>query len=441
MARRTRQRNVSGAERFALRRFDIAAELSEKRVYDAREALNRVAASKSESERRNALVDVLEGLMDASYSLGLAEGHLFHAGRTNPLKVPRYKQVAELFSETWAVAPMQRVPNFTDRGRAALAAGMSAAAGAVLGGFLLGPPGAMAGSIAGGAVGPYAFMRDMRTPDDLGDAVLGGGVGGLFTPVGAALGAYWAGDELARAANPRLQSIADALDADERNTLIAIARSRDSEPGVSVPTRYMEEMGLVRARGHITDRGIDVYQRLLPSTRVSNPRRRNGWIGDTKAVEHYLSVIGADKDADGRYLIGGDPPIYGLGGKEMVLSDATVYYADGRPVPLAAGLVETSSGVPVRVFNPWRRPNMDPDAAVEDLNDAIGDENWDHAEQAWEGLIEWVGRGGFMPGTTIELSDDDAYEWMEEGSLTENELDTIHAFNHEVCKTMKGRVV
>lgn len=365
------KKTQSTEERFALRHFDVAVTRSERTLHEARDALDRVARAGDEYERRDALVDVVESLMDASYSLGLAEGHLLHAGRRDPMSVPRYKQVAQLFADTWEGARARRVANLTDRGRAALASGFTAAAGAVIGGLVLGAPGAVAGSVLGGGVGPYAFMRDMRGPEDLGDAVLGGGVGGLFSPVGAAIGAYVAGDELARAANPR---------------------------------------------------------------------RRNGWIGDTRAVQHYLSVVGADKDADGRYLIGGDPPIYGLGGDEMVIPDATVYYADGRPVPLAAGLSQTSQGLAVKVFNPGRRPNMDPDAAVELLNDAIEEEDWDAAEQAWEDLVTWVGRGGFMPGTTVELSDDDAYEWMEEGALTESELETIRAFNRAVCHAMKGRL-
>lgn len=370
---KTRTRNAVVDERFALRHFGVAADRSERAIHDARDALARVAQAGDEYQRRDALVDVVENLMDASYNLGLAEGHLLHAGRRDPLSVPRYKQVSKLFAQTWEGARARRVANFTDRGRAAFAAGTSAAAGAVIGGFLAGPPGALAGSIVGGGLGPYVFMRDMRQPEELGDAVLGGGVGGLFTPIGAAVGAYLAGDELERAGN----------------------RGRRS---------------------------------------ASPLRRRNGWIGDTKAVEHFLSVVGADRDPKGRYLIGGDPPIYGIGGDEMVVSDATVYYADGRPVPLAAALAETSSGLPVRVFNPERAPNMDPEAAVRRLNEAILEEDWAEAEAVWEDLLEWVGRGGFLPQATIELSDDAAYEWMEEGQLTEEELDTIRAFNREAMK-------
>ncbi len=37
-----------------------------------------------------------------------------------------------------------------------------------------------------------------------------------------------------------------------------------------------------------------------------------GWFGDSRAVLNYLSVVGADKDSAGNFLIGGEPVISGL---------------------------------------------------------------------------------------------------------------------------------
>lgn len=480
---RRRPNEVSG-DGFALRGFDAAAQRAEKSLYTAKDALGDVARASDEYARRKALVDVLEWLMDASYALGLAEGHLRHAGRKDPFKVPRYRQIAELFADTWEGAGMRRVANPTDRSRAALAAGTTAAAGAILGGVFFGLPGAIAGSVAGGGLGPYAFMRWTRDPDDLGDAVLGGGVGGLFTPLGAAAGAYLAGDELARAPNRGRRRNPMATANEMRDAIEKWLKKEDlwsrSGMGFWTPGKW-NEMGwgsrldtgfVVYAEGTafnhalaygdlpgdakiyqqweklLQDNGwwweamtvfaFHVYPAASELTRTSNPPRRiNGWIGPVAALDHYLGVVGADRDRDGRFLIGGDPPIYGMGGDEVVLSDGTVYYAGGRPVPLAGALAQTSSGLPVRVFNPSRRLNMDPNAVVARLNAAIGDEDWEDAEDAWEDLVEWIARGGFWPQKIVELSDDDAYEWMEKGNFDEGELAMVRAFNREVLTQPK----
>lgn len=68
----------------------------------------------------------------------------------------------------------------------AAGAGLGALAGA-MGGYLVGAP-AM-GSVVGGALGGYAAAPDDRK----GRAAVGGGVGGLFTPVGAVAGGAIAG--------------------------------------------------------------------------------------------------------------------------------------------------------------------------------------------------------------------------------------------------------
>jgi hypothetical protein len=186
----------------ALRHFDEAASRAEDNLYRARDLVDELQTRDDPQDRRELVSDLFEAMMDASYELGKAEAYLRQAGRSDPYKVPRYRQITQLFADVLNGARAQRVANLTDRGRAAFASGMVAAAGAILGGVVLGPAGAVAGSIAGGAIGPYAFMRDMRDPDDLGDAVMGGGVGGIFSPIGAALGAYLAGDELERRSNP-----------------------------------------------------------------------------------------------------------------------------------------------------------------------------------------------------------------------------------------------
>lgn len=285
------------SEREVKRRFQEATDDADKSVAEAQKALATLGTAEDDDARRELLHDGLEALLGAAYSLGLAEGHLLHLGYTDPLRVPRFRQALENFADTWAGTGMARVANIGDRGRAAVAAGLTAAAGAILGAATLGGlPGAVVGSITGGAAGPYLFMRNMRGPEDLGDAVLGGGVGGIFTPAGAALGAYLAGDELAK-------------------------QTRRKNP--------------------------------------PNRRCRNGWVGDVDIVGEYLDSVHADRDQDGRFLIGGDPPVYGGGGEEIVISDRTVYYVEGRPVPLAPALESRGGGVPVKVFNPLKRRLME----------------------------------------------------------------------------------
>jgi len=69
------------------------------------------------------------------------------------------------------------------------------------------------------------------------------------------------------------------------------------------------------------------------------------WIGPHKAVLHYLAVVGADRGDDGRFIISGEPVVTGLGGDELVVPDGTVYFSNGHPLNLAAGLSSTSQGV------------------------------------------------------------------------------------------------
>jgi len=199
--------------RAARGRAGQAMDRAEHRLEDTAEALERVGRAPSESDRRRALVDVLEGLMDASYQLGVAEVELAQAGNRDPLRVPRFEQVVEQFTEIWQVAQSRRVANPSDRSLAAVSAGVTSAAGAVLGGLVGGPMGVILGSMAGGAVGPVAFLKTDRK-NVVRDAALGGSVGSLFTPVGAAIGAYFAAEELnasQRAANPDADTMVDRI--------------------------------------------------------------------------------------------------------------------------------------------------------------------------------------------------------------------------------------
>jgi hypothetical protein len=80
----------------------------------------------------------------------------------------------------------------------------------------------------------------------------------------------------------------------------------------------------------------------------------SGWIGTHRQVAYYLSVVGADRDEQGRFLIvsGG---IYSLLGdtredSDAVIDSETCYLIGGKPVNLAAGLGTTSYGMRVTVI-------------------------------------------------------------------------------------------
>lgn len=78
-----------------------------------------------------------------------------------------------------------------------------------------------------------------------------------------------------------------------------------------------------------------------------------GWTGTMRAVLHYLGIVGADRGEDGGYLVRGEVLSFmGVGGPdaEVVVTDGTVYFVDGRACNLAAGLASTSGGVAVAVY-------------------------------------------------------------------------------------------
>jgi hypothetical protein len=75
----------------------------------------------------------------------------------------------------------------------------------------------------------------------------------------------------------------------------------------------------------------------------------DGWIGDVEQLEHYLSVVKADKDHEGKFKVWGTVTV-GIGGQEAVVHGDAEYAVDGHRCNLAAGLRSTSYGVGVKVF-------------------------------------------------------------------------------------------
>ncbi len=91
------------------------------------------------------------------------------------------------------------------------------------------------------------------------------------------------------------------------------------------------------------------------------------WIGPEAAILHYLTVVGADRGADRRFIISGEQVIVGLDPAEIVVPDGTVYFVDGRPKNLASGLSVTSQGVGVKLYG-------NPMATAKEMKKAV--ERW-----------------------------------------------------------------
>ncbi|MBA7528377.1 hypothetical protein ES705_20560 [subsurface metagenome] len=75
-----------------------------------------------------------------------------------------------------------------------------------------------------------------------------------------------------------------------------------------------------------------------------------GWIGLMGQVLHYLRVVGADRDEDGRFVTAGGDGVasfLGLEGENVdaVINADVVYFVGGKPCGLAAGLRTTSYGL------------------------------------------------------------------------------------------------
>lgn len=75
-----------------------------------------------------------------------------------------------------------------------------------------------------------------------------------------------------------------------------------------------------------------------------------GWFGLNDQLLHFLRTVGADRDSDGRFLIAGEPVAVGLGGQDVVVPAATMYFVAGMPRGLASGLGGTSYGMRVAVI-------------------------------------------------------------------------------------------
>lgn len=76
---------------------------------------------------------------------------------------------------------------------------------------------------------------------------------------------------------------------------------------------------------------------------------KTGWFGSTDSLMHFLSVVGADRDPDGKYLVAGTVAV-GLGGQEVVVGADAVYFRDGQPAGLASNLRGTSYGMGIVVL-------------------------------------------------------------------------------------------
>ena len=78
-----------------------------------------------------------------------------------------------------------------------------------------------------------------------------------------------------------------------------------------------------------------------------------GWAGIMSNVLHYLRVVGADRDPDGKFLVSDDIVTFlGMPGEnaETLVSAEAKYFIDGQGCPLAVGLRSTSAGVAVHVI-------------------------------------------------------------------------------------------
>jgi len=78
-----------------------------------------------------------------------------------------------------------------------------------------------------------------------------------------------------------------------------------------------------------------------------------GWIGTTGQLLHYLGVVGADRDDEGRFLVRGKIATFmGMGGDdaECVVAENAEYQAGGQWFSLPAGLATTSYGTKVKVI-------------------------------------------------------------------------------------------
>lgn len=76
-----------------------------------------------------------------------------------------------------------------------------------------------------------------------------------------------------------------------------------------------------------------------------------GWLGDRHTLQYFLSVIGADKDEDGKVKWYGTPPILFMGiGPDVLVADDAEVLIQGRRTNVAAAINTTSYRRPVTVI-------------------------------------------------------------------------------------------
>ena len=75
-----------------------------------------------------------------------------------------------------------------------------------------------------------------------------------------------------------------------------------------------------------------------------------GWFGLERQLRYALSVVGADKDEQGRYLIYNKPVTVGIDESEVVVHDETSYSVNGKRRNLARLINSNSFGVAVNVI-------------------------------------------------------------------------------------------
>lgn len=70
-----------------------------------------------------------------------------------------------------------------------------------------------------------------------------------------------------------------------------------------------------------------------------------GWFGTTHLFFHTMRTYGADFDEKGNLKVYGDPPCFGLGGEEVLISDSVEVSINGHRQPAAGLLNSTSYGL------------------------------------------------------------------------------------------------
>ena len=69
-----------------------------------------------------------------------------------------------------------------------------------------------------------------------------------------------------------------------------------------------------------------------------------GWFGRKDQFLSVLSVMGADRDSDGQFIITGEAPCVGIGGVDVAVPDGCQCLIGGEPVGVCPTLNSTSYG-------------------------------------------------------------------------------------------------